>query len=434
MKNVVLNEIFEFVDDQVLPIFEKEPGLANQILDYDFLLEFSNRRRADPFSLVRQTFEDGLEKVRLFAYVPQCNYHCAYCPFPTLNDGRQEEDAVRLMREAANFRSHIGGLFPEVESFSVGGGTPTVLSANGINRLVSYVREIYQIPAGVYVNMECSPDSISEEKVVAAFDSGVTRLSMGVQTFDDRILEKCRRRHTGAIAEAACRMLLQRTFQDLNVDLMRGLPGQRAEIFTDDIQRFITTGIPSLHLYRLRLPPKHPLLKSEPYTREYVREVLAMQLIADRYLVGAGYQRHHSAHWTNNPHASSVTSKPWDFDKAEIGFGMGAYSYVPMGEARNITSVHKWRKLVDSEVVAFSEGSFYSAQEQEVRWIKFALKSLVLDLDSYKRYLGKPLDQSFVWPKIERLIDLGVLVSNGKELFFTPAGYAIAEEAIRFLI
>src|SRR3989339_1059748 len=173
---------------------------------------------------------------------------------------------------------------PRLNLCQLEGETPTTLSAKGIGRLVKGIREHYQIPRGVYANMECSPDTITPEKVAAAHEAGITRLSMGVQTFNNEILERCERGHTGELAEKACKTLLQQNFQDLNVDLMRGLPGQTPEIFADDIEKFIETKIPSLHLYRLRLPPKHPLLRSEPYTRNYVRDVLAMQIIADRSL------------------------------------------------------------------------------------------------------------------------------------------------------
>ncbi len=433
MKNKIVDDALVFIEDRVLPILKREPSIGSQILDYDFLLEFSERRSANPFSLLRRTLDDGLKKIRLFGHISQCAYHCLYCSFPTLLDGLQEEDAVRLVREASTFKRAMGDL-PEVESLSIGGGTPTTLSAKGIGRLVKGIREHYQIPRGVYANMECSPDTITPEKVAAAHEAGITRLSMGVQTFNNEILERCERGHTGELAEKACKTLLQQNFQDLNVDLMRGLPGQTPEIFADDIEKFIETKIPSLHLYRLRLPPKHPLLRSEPYTRNYVRDVLAMQIIADRSLSAAGYGRHHSAHWTSNRNASTVTSKPWDFGKAEIGFGISSYSYVPMGEVRNVKSAKKWRDLVDHGRLTFHEGALYLPQEQEVRWIKFALKSLSLDLKEYERCFGVTIDNSVTWPKIKRLIDLGILSRSERELSFTPAGYAIAEEALRFLI
>ena len=121
MKNKIVDDALVFIEDRVLPILKREPSIGSQILDYDFLLEFSERRSANPFSLLRRTLDDGLQKIRLFGHISQCAYHCLYCSFPTLLDGLQEEDAVRLVREASTFKRAMGDL-PEVESLSIGGG------------------------------------------------------------------------------------------------------------------------------------------------------------------------------------------------------------------------------------------------------------------------------------------------------------------------
>lgn len=431
MKEVIADAI-RFVERTVLPSLSREPGLGNQITDYDFLLEFSGRRRANPIPLIERAVRKAA-KIRIFAYVSQCRYHCAYCPFPTSLDGRQEEDALRILSEIARFRESFSSM-PSVESLSVGGGTPTILAADAIWRFVTGIRDNLSIPRGTYANLECSPDTLTPEKIAASREAGITRMSLGVQTFNDSVLNNCGRRHNGVQAMEACHMLVNQGFGDVNVDLMRGLPGQTLEVLATDVQRLIQARVPSVHLYRLRLPRNHPIVKKHPYTKDYLRDVIAMQLVADRLFCAAGYRRHHSAHWTMNTAMRAISSHPWDFGKTEIAFGPGAYSYFPFGECRNEIRKQNWRQALDNRIPSLKEGSLYSTTEQETRWVKFCLKGLTLFPSEFQVRFAYPIEQSALWPKLRRLLELGILASDGSTLTFTELGYAVAEEAIRFVL
>lgn len=437
--NSLLREAREYVSNKVKSVFAVEPQLAVSAENYDFLVRFFGRNEIDRSLLINETIARlASANISLYAHIPQCVYRCKFCTFGVTLDSNAGADAHRLLVEADNFRGVVDITSKPVTSLYFGGGTPTVLPPESIRDLVGGYRRRFNVGTDTEVTMEGSPDTISPEKVVAAREAGVTRFSVGVQTFDEAILANCDRRHTATQADESVVLLCESGFREVNVDLMRGLPGQTLEGFAQDLLRVIEIGPHSIYIYRMRLQrayelPSRFLKNAQRPEFPALEDVIAMQFVADRLLREHGYHRRHTAHWSKKSDSTRYSVDRWQRQEVLFAFGWMAYSFSPIGEYYNVQQLGRWRQLVDSGLPTYEKACRYTPDEEELRWVMFTLKTLDLSPAQFSLHFGKPLSESVVWSKLQQLVELRILEEENGSLTFSDQGFLIAEEAIRFL-
>ena len=170
----------------------------------------------------------------LYIHIPFCRKKCAYCDFVSF--AGFEQDAFEQYFKAL-FREIdlISPMLPkkEFETVFIGGGTPSLLPAGMIPRLAAKLRENFVFPADAEISIECNPESVSYEKLVQYRDCGINRISFGLQSADDAVLKAVGRIHTAADFFRAFKLARQAGFDNINVDIMHGLPGQSFESYLD---------------------------------------------------------------------------------------------------------------------------------------------------------------------------------------------------------
>ena len=181
----------------------------------------------------------------LYIHIPFCRKKCAYCDFVSF--GGCEQDAFEQYFKAL-FREIdlISPMLPkkEFETVFIGGGTPSLL------------------PADAEISIECNPESVSYEKLVQYRDCGINRISFGLQSADDAVLKAVGRIHTAADFFRAFKLARQAGFDNINVDIMHGLPGQSSESYLDTIRRTAELGAEHISSYALILAEGTPLFEA----------------------------------------------------------------------------------------------------------------------------------------------------------------------------
>lgn len=272
----------------------------------------------------------GGECRALYVHVPFCETKCSYCDFFSLPGGRRgrepEEYLAALDRELA--ARAPAGFAPE--TVFVGGGTPTVLSADELRRLGAILRERCDLSRLREWTVEANPGTLDAAKIDALLAAGVDRVSMGVQSFDDRLLRSVGRIHDAATARAAVRDLRAAGVPRVSVDLLFAVPGQGEETFARDLDEAVALGTGHLSCYALLYEEgttmlareRRGLLRREP--EELERRML---LGARRRLREAGFRPyeisnfarpgqeclHNLVYWRNGPY---------------LGIGVSAASYL----------------------------------------------------------------------------------------------------------
>jgi len=282
----------------------------------------------------------------VYLHVPFCRTRCHYCDFVTYTgmEALRRPYAAALLTEAELAVGMLGGERPTVTSVFVGGGTPTLLPPGDLGAVLRRLRELLPHAPRVEVTVEANPETVDRELAEGLLAAGVTRVSLGAQSFDDRVLAGLGRGHDArragkavatlrAAAEAAGRPL------DLNLDLIFGCPGEDAASWERTLEVALAIGPEHLSAYALTIEP------ATKFGRMVAAGSLAEpdeDVLADRYertcavLGAAGYGHYEVSNWARGPRAAdgfpahaSLHNRTYWRRGAYLGLGAGAHEFAP---------------------------------------------------------------------------------------------------------
>lgn len=268
-------------------------------------------------------------KLGIYVHIPFCRQKCLYCDFPSYTTDSQLYSTyiTALCREVAG-RS---GIFSHavVDTVFIGGGTPTLLSQDLLSQVLNCLREHYQLSDGVEITVEANPGTVDGAKLRTLRAHGVNRISFGVQTFAERLLPKIGRIHSAAEAVRAVELAQAAGFDNINVDLMYGLPEQTVQDLQESIDRAIGMGVRHLSVYGLKIEEGTPFASLHEQGRLALPEEAAeeaMYELAAHYLPAKGFQRYEISNYAPAGWECRHNLKYWHY-QPYLGLGLAAHSF-----------------------------------------------------------------------------------------------------------
>lgn len=270
-----------------------------------------------------------LPPLGLYIHFPWCIKKCPYCDFNSHEIGSdptvlpEKEYLSALLRDLETALPLVWGR--PVSSIFIGGGTPSLLSASGLEQLLSRVRMLLLLEPSVEVTLEANPGTFESKKFEAFREAGVNRLSIGVQSFNAEQLLKLGRVHNDTEARHAIE-ISQRYFDNINLDLMYALPNQTIKQAQMDIETACATGVPHISAYHLTLEPNTLFYQCPPQLPD--DELSAdMQALIEQTLKNSGFVRYEISAFAHSGHRSHHNLNYWQFGDY-LGIGAGAHSKI----------------------------------------------------------------------------------------------------------
>ncbi|MDO5377242.1 MAG: radical SAM family heme chaperone HemW [Clostridia bacterium] len=270
-----------------------------------------------------------MEPISIYIHIPLCVQKCAYCDFTSFAGRLQQREAYvqavlrELRAQAAFFGAHrVGTVF-------MGGGTPTLLSGEQVAGIMDTIRACFSLDEDAEVTMEGNPGTLTRENLAAYRRAGINRLSLGVQSLDDGLLRTVGRIHTAEEAVRAVRMAREAGFQNLNLDLMNGLPGQSADQWAQTLRRAVELQPEHLSCYGLILEEGTPLEAAvkagscPPLPDEDTLET--MDALTREMTAAAGYERYEVSNYAKPGRACRHNIVYWEC-LPYLGVGCAAHS------------------------------------------------------------------------------------------------------------
>ncbi|OBZ08199.1 MULTISPECIES: radical SAM family heme chaperone HemW [Bacillales] len=265
----------------------------------------------------------------LYIHIPFCTNKCHYCDFTSYVLKGQPVDQYLDALEMEMQRTVEQWPPEQIDTVFVGGGTPTVLTPPQMERFLKAVRTYFPLAPNVEFTMEANPGTTDIDKLTAMKEGGVNRISFGVQSFDNGLLERIGRIHNVDDVYRSIENARAVGFTNLSIDLMFGLPGQTVELLRDSVSRAMELGLPHYSIYSLKVEENtlfHKLyerneLPLPPEEEEFNMFILLMDMLRENgyahYEISnfakPGYEsRHNSTYWRNEPY---------------YGLGAGAHGY-----------------------------------------------------------------------------------------------------------
>ncbi len=275
------------------------------------------------------------EGISLYVHVPFCLSKCPYCDFNTYQgiESQFDDFLAAVIQEITAWSVALGR--PAVNTVFLGGGTPSYLPDGEVARILDAIARNYGVRADAEITAECNPNDLSPEKCAELRAAGVNRVSIGVQSMDNGLLAMLGRRHDADEAAGALERCRRTGFDNVNLDLMYGLPQQSLDQWRDTVARVVALAPEHLSLYSLTLEEGTPL-------RRWVQQGRLPEpdpdLAADMYdharvaLAAAGYHHYEISNWTL-PGLQSEHNLAYWRNLQWVGVGPGAHSSLRVGEA-----------------------------------------------------------------------------------------------------
>jgi oxygen-independent coproporphyrinogen-3 oxidase len=284
-----------------------------------------------------------VEAKHVYVHVPFCARKCSYCDFAIAVRRIVPVDAfVRALEREIALR--FAGSDPSpVDSIYLGGGTPSRLGAEGVAQVLTLIRERWPTSADAEVTIEANPDDVTPEAVQRWRDAGASRISLGVQSFNDDVLRWMHRTHDAARAIQSAQALGNAGF-DWSLDLIFALPPEVSRSWSEDIRQAIDLEPPHISTYGLSVEPHTPLLKwrdrgevHEADEERYEEEFLE----ADRSLADAGYEHYEVSNYAR-PGSRALHNAAYWRRVPYIGLGPSAHSFDGSERRWNAREYQAW--------------------------------------------------------------------------------------------
>ncbi len=354
----------------------------------------------------------------IYLHIPFCARICPYCAFYKTLPDRDQSDRFcdALLRE---LEMHAAQFRIEPETIFFGGGTPTALSTAQLERLLRDFHEIVALSAVAEWTIEANAGSVSPRKAAALRAAGVTRISLGVQSWNDRLLKILGREHTAAKAEASYHIIRAAGFPSINIDLMFGLPGQTVADWQLTLDKTIALRPDHISAYCLTYEEDTEFFRRQA-TGEYQSDESAdaeFFTTALTMLEAAGYIHYETSNYALPGHESIHNRAYWrgaDY----LGLGPSAFSTVALERWQNVADYRAYanRVLAGESPVADREQLTTAMKQRE----RVAL--------SLRTNEGVPAEWLAHSGEARReFIDLGLLEQRSARYVLTPRGKLLAD-------
>jgi oxygen-independent coproporphyrinogen-3 oxidase len=305
----------------------------------------------------------ALPPLALYVHIPWCVRKCPYCDFNSHERSGilpEKEYLEALFRDLEGSLPNVWGR--RVVSVFIGGGTPSLFSPESIDALLSGVRARLTLEPDAEITLEANPGTVEAGRFRGFRSAGVNRISLGIQSFDDRMLSALGRIHSSAEARRAIEAAAA-SFDNVNIDLMYGLPAQTAAMARGDLEQGLRLGVPHVSAYQLTIEPNTVFWSKPPQLPEH--DLAAdMQIQAEEMLGAAGYEHYETSAFARPGRRCRHNLNYWEFGDY-LGIGAGAHGKISFPDrvtrharAKQPTEYMKANAQVEEKVIPPAELPF----------------------------------------------------------------------------
>ena len=372
----------------------------------------------------------------LYIHIPWCIKKCPYCDFNSheaRNEIPEERYLNALIKDLENELPNIWGR--PIESIFIGGGTPSLFSAEGIDKLLRSLRERLNIRPNIEITMEANPGTFEQEKFSGFRKAGINRLSIGVQSYNDKHLKALGRVHGSEEALKAAEIVQKAGFENFNLDLMFGLPQQTIEEALDDLRQAIAAKPNHISWYQLTIE-ENTLFHYSPPPIPNDDLIWDMQQQGQLLLEEAGYEQYEVSAYAKKNQQSKHNMNYWQFGDY-LGIGAGAHGKITMPDG-SITRHTKFRHPEEYMKHALDDKARSTEKPLKKDDITF---EFMLNIARLKNGFNSELFEQRTWMSfsliegpLKSLIEDGLILKSGNHYKPSEKGYLFVNDIVnRFL-
>ncbi|AOT68536.1 radical SAM family heme chaperone HemW [Geosporobacter ferrireducens] len=369
-----------------------------------------------------------MREIGLYIHIPFCKQKCAYCDFVSFEGRNTERDEyiAALVGELESWHNPLKDY--QVQTVFFGGGTPSLLSIPQLDFILEGIHRYFKLKASPEITIEANPGTLDKEKLTYYRQSGINRLSIGLQAWQDELLRTLGRIHTRKEFLENYYAARDAGFENISVDLMFGLPNQCFQDWKETLQQVLYLKPDHISTYSLKVE------EGTPFDRLYEQGKL---ILPDEELERAMYHytitvlaQHDYRHYEISNFAlngkESIHNKIYWKNEEYIGIGVGSHSSFNKVRFSNTADINKYRELIESQKNPMVEQEKISIEEEMSETMFLGLRMMAgIDLDRFQRRYQVDAREKYE-KQITDFIKQGLLTMAGDKLRLTQRGIDVS--------
>ncbi len=369
----------------------------------------------------------------LYIHIPWCVKKCPYCDFNSheaksrIDENKYIDTLIRDLEQQIEWLAQS----VRITSIFIGGGTPSLFAPESFQRLLEQIAQYCEYDNEIEITLEANPGTVDNDKFAAFRQAGINRLSIGIQSFNDTYLQKLGRIHDALQAKGAIEKARHSGFDNINLDLMFGLPGQTALDLQNDIKTAIRFAPEHLSYYQLTLEPNTYFYRHPP--RLPAEDLIVTgQEQAQQQLALAGYEQYEVSAYAKPGYASRHNCNYWRFGDY-IGIGAGAHGKLSLHKPQQIV---RTRKAKNPKDYSADFGSITERILPKDLPLEFLMNQLRLKtgfaLAHFESATGLASDE--LLKLLQTPIEQGLLIKNDSVICCSEQGFRFLDSILEALL
>lgn len=331
----------------------------------------------------------------IYFHIPFCRQSCHYCNFHFSTSLKQKDEMVAAMQKEVHL-AHVND--SDAGTIYFGGGTPSLLDIEDIQKLLSAVHENFNVSDNAEITLEANPDDITESKLAAWKSAGINRFSLGVQSFKNDDLQWMNRAHNAHQAIESIILIKNAGFDNFSGDLIYGTPALTDDDWKKNVEQMIDLNVPHISCYALTVETATPLQKMIALKKQKPidldKQASQFLLLMD-WLEAAGYEHYEISNFAKPGYRSKHNSSYWR-GKPYLGIGPSAHTFMGNKRRWNVSNNAFYIQSIKKDIIPYEEEVLTEVQKLN-EYIMTAIRTIEgIDLNYVKEFFGEEANQKLL--------------------------------------
>jgi oxygen-independent coproporphyrinogen III oxidase len=364
----------------------------------------------------------------IYIHIPFCKSKCYYCNFYSTVSLKYKDELINALLHETELQKNYLGSEEEINTIYMGGGTPSLLDSNDINRILEKIYTTFKIAENPEITIEVNPDDIDANKVKELGITSVNRISIGVQSFSDNDLKYLKRRHDAKQALESINLLHKAGYKNISIDFIYGIPTLNITGFRKNLEKAISLDIPHISAYALTVEPGTVLNKlihtgkvippADEKTAEHFK--LVMELLEKNH-----YQHYEISNFCKEGFVSKHNSNYW-LNEKYLGLGPSAHSYNLYSRQWNSSCIIDYIKNIESRKLP-AQTEVLTKEQKFNEYVMLSLRTMWgCDMNHVSNNFGSTF-YDYLLNKSDSMLQDDLIKIKDKIIYLTDKGKLFAD-------
>ena len=376
-----------------------------------------------------------MKKTAFYIHIPFCDHKCIYCDFYSIITSDNISSFLQSLKKEIKYYAENYSSNRIITSIFFGGGTPSLMQPEYLEEIISSIAENYTVSTEAEITMETNPGTVDKDKLQKFRSSGINRISIGVQSFNDDELKFLTRVHNSNTAVETLHIASEVGFENISLDLIFNLPKQTKQIWLSNLKQAIQLPIKHISTYSLILERgtilNKMILDGKIKMQSDDHDADLYETTID-FLTQNGFYQYEVSNFTKPGYECKHNNAYWQY-KDYFGLGTSAHSFVDGKRWWNYSSLKRYINEINTNGNAVANHEELSPEEFHNEYVMLALRSSGIKLNKYKNTFGDNwLKKNYSY--LEKLENENFIFLDDSNIKLTKKGYTVCDEILQNIL